>query len=577
MERQSDYSRFQVQCVDWLTGKEGQYLSVYLEDISSQSQKEFQRLRNHITTVNHHNKLVGQGKLPGPVKSPPLRCSFCLEPLLIRTATNSTDQYPIHDRLREGASPDCPQRSGTTLPTWLYRAIQHQGIQEGEKHFRLKHLLAQLLRDDPNIDRDSILIEKRLKGFAGLWRKPDVQAWVASASTQVAFEIQVSPELPYAIAARQYFYKLQPSLGILWILPEFSPAHMNQSQKDIQTQNEDHMFALTDTCADESRRQGGLILECWLHRPYRDGNVLKYTWENRLIGLDEISFQEGRAVVEDLKAAEQFILEEIELNKERARKKEQARKDAVAKEESIITKPVLSLPKPQPTADSFLKKWQNLAWRISSLLPDIMWPYLIRELDNGYPAYGQTLSVPGIWLRCRGIELSRTQIPPFVLKALRSANQDKSEWDAQSWPWITNEMAKDCNRRWLGPFHNLLNQSGRSDSIARQRNYHTYRAAILDVRQQGVVLNEHEKVLIKSICSELNTPPPRIMPTLWNGHTTVGYPVYQVDTPFEGALLAPDFAQEQQSFTLEGIEEMINARITERLAYSRTIPMPMLP
>jgi hypothetical protein len=80
-----------------------------------------------------------------------------------------------------------------------------------------------------------------------------------------------------------------------------------------------------------------------------------------LVGLDEISFQEGRAVVEDLKAAEQFILEEIELNKERARKKEQARKDAVAKEESIITKPVPSLPKPQPTADSFLKKWQNLA------------------------------------------------------------------------------------------------------------------------------------------------------------------------------------------------------------------------
>ncbi len=57
--------------------------------------------------------------------------------------------------------------------------------------------------------------------------------------------------------------------------------------------------------------------------------------------------------------------------------------------------------------------------------------------------------------------------------------------------------------------------------------------------------------------TEYVVPPPSIISALWDGHTIVGYPVYQVDTPLECALLALGFAQEQQSFTLEGRSDIL--------------------
>ena len=558
-EQKEDFSRFSVQCVDCLTEDSKHYLSVYLADIGTQSQKALQRLRNNISTVKSHNKLVDAGKLSGPRQLVPLRCSFCLEPLYIRTATNGIEQYAIHGPVLNDEAPNCPQRSETTIPAWVLRALQHQGIQEGERHYRLKHSLAQILSKDPLVDSESVKVEARLKGHHGLWRKPDVQAWLPTANTHVAFEVQVSKELPLAIASRQYFYRLTHGLAIIWVLPEFKPELLSQSQRDIQTQNSDHLFALPEKCIEASRTSGSLQLECWLHKPYRNGNAVSFAWERKTITLDQITFKDGGPIVEDLQAHESSIRAQIEKDKPRLRT-------------TTPTDPTEKL-KPQVLnqPDHFDRRWRNLVWRISCLQDDVMWPYLISEISS-MPAFEQCQTISGIWLRSRGINLAQTSIPPFVLKALRSASLDRSVWEKQRWSWITNEMIKECNRRWIGPFHNLLNQSGRSSIITSRK----YREVIADTRQTRVILSEKEKIFIRSICPNLNLPAPKIMNTLWDG-PNLGYPVYEVDSEDEPYLLTPDFMIKAPLDAAEHVEMQITSLVKERLAYGKAIPMPMMP
>lgn len=181
----------------------------------------------------------------------------------------------------KGAPQNCPWWTGVPSSIDQISAGKFAGQQEGPLHFRLKHLLAEILNSD--LLADDVQIEKFIIE-AGERRKPDVQATYRGVRT--AFEIQLATTQLPVILSKETFYR-QNQMRLVWVTWNFEQCSFSdvpQAFKDIYFSHNQNIFSLDSETVCESRNRQTLRLTA---HAFRIGE-----WKNRRVGLSELSWNE---------------------------------------------------------------------------------------------------------------------------------------------------------------------------------------------------------------------------------------------------------------------------------------------
>lgn len=423
--------------------------------------KDHQRLRMEINNARNSDR------------APILRCSLCKEPLYIRAKSLSDkhEYFPSHHKAISEEQELCPQRSNTHIPIEIIRALKYQGAAESKLHHDLKHHIAEILRLDSSIPSDTIHIEKTIK-VEGEWRKPDVQASLDGLVT--AFEVQVSTEMAPMISVRQYFY--QKFGRIIWIMPNFDPGKIRQSQIDIAVTNNDHLFVLDDEMIQLSFERKELHLRCWIHMPYRNDSSIEYEWQQKTIGLSDVQFKNGHPYVVDVETIESAIKAECELIGE-------SKKQLTA--DPAPTNKVVSLER------QLWDRWVSICTSITDAATQ---QHLISTITKQYQKGCQSSQLLGILLRLYGLNWKDLQCKDTTLALLQSAADGHLHWENQSWKWAVHQVCQN-HSRWFAPFLKLLKKSDvwPLDDLAQSKIFQeTYR----DLKQTPIYLTSQEKTLL---------------------------------------------------------------------------------
>ncbi len=125
------------------------------------------------------------------------------------------------------------------------------------------------------------------------YRKPDVRGIFED--KDIAFEIQVSPELLDVIVARKQFY-CENSMFLMWVFMYFNTDSnfLQFFHKDILYSNNHNVFAFDDAAQARSLAMDRLVLHCFYHVPELSNGELSYQWEDEFVTLNDLTFVNGR-------------------------------------------------------------------------------------------------------------------------------------------------------------------------------------------------------------------------------------------------------------------------------------------
>jgi hypothetical protein len=173
--------------------------------------------------------------------NPKYCCPICHVAVYIACNRHNDDKkFYFKHRIENG---NCPAITRRTLTKEQIEAIKYNGVKESPAHFKIKHLIAESLRNDPNFTE--IKIETVIKGQdRKQWRKPDIQA-VWQGKLKVAFEVQLSTTFLEVIAQRRLFYKAEGGL-VCWIFKKFDKENALMTPDDIFHNNNQNLFLASD-------------------------------------------------------------------------------------------------------------------------------------------------------------------------------------------------------------------------------------------------------------------------------------------------------------------------------------------
>ncbi|WP_077923862.1 DUF6035 family protein [Spirosoma sp. 209] len=255
-------------------------------------------------------------------RDPKYKCYYCNQLIKIRgKAENETKLKRMHFA-HQWDSDDCPIKTSQALTQQQIRAIKYNGQKESKLHERTKELVAASLESNRLTGKGitEVATETVRRDTSGLltWRKPDVSA--VYDSRQVVFEIQLSTTFLSVIADREYFYQ-QNQTFIIWIFKFFSDEFDKQrfTEKDVFYGNNQNAFVFDGEAINESKRQQDLILKCLYREPYRSGQQIAYRWQERFVGLHDLTFDDKtyKVFLFDVEGATKSIKQEID-DEERA-------------------------------------------------------------------------------------------------------------------------------------------------------------------------------------------------------------------------------------------------------------------
>ena len=255
-------------------------------------------------------------------RDPKYKCYYCNQLIKIRgKAENETKLKRMHFA-HQWDSEDCPIKTSQELTQQQIRAIKYNGQKESRLHERTKELVAASLESNRLTGKGitEVATETVRRDTSGIltWRKPDVSA--VYHSRQVVFEIQLSTTFLSVIADREHFYQ-QNKTFIIWIFKFFSEEFDKQrfTEKDVFYGNNQNAFVFDGEAISESKRQQNLILKCLYREPYRSGQQIAYRWQERLVGLHDLTFDDKtyKVFLFDVVAATNSIKQEID-DEERA-------------------------------------------------------------------------------------------------------------------------------------------------------------------------------------------------------------------------------------------------------------------
>lgn len=218
---------------------------------------------------------------------PLLACPLCTVPVHLVSLAQERRFYLRH----ETEDDRCPARTKGGLSEKRILAMKYDGARESAAHKRMKEIIAESLRRDP--DFSGVEIERAWKGEeANSRRKPDVKA-VWKGTLPVAFEVQLSTTFLRVIAERRDFYLRNGGL-LFWVFNRFDMGDARLTQEDVFYNNNRNAFVASEETLAASKAAGSLILECvWSEPTFDDGQTL-WSQRRRYTGFSELTVERDR-------------------------------------------------------------------------------------------------------------------------------------------------------------------------------------------------------------------------------------------------------------------------------------------
>lgn len=213
---------------------------------------------------------------------PRVVCAICGVPVYL---VSSTSKAFFFRHTKEDGS--CPARTRRDWSDDQIRAMKYHGAQESDPHRRMKVLLERSLRADPRAS--DIHQEKtwRSAGRPASYRRPDVQA--LHDGVRLAFEAQLSTTFLDVVVGRRAFYREDGAL-LIWVLPRFDPSYRRLTEDDILFTNNSNILVVNEQTTQLSEATSRCTFHCFYREPHLEGETISETWSDRLVALDELSF-----------------------------------------------------------------------------------------------------------------------------------------------------------------------------------------------------------------------------------------------------------------------------------------------
>jgi competence CoiA-like predicted nuclease len=278
-------------------------------------------------------------------EEPLYTCYYCKQKIRIRGGINSPHKTKaeIFHFAHLKDSEECPIKTKNKLTKDEVDKIKYNGVKESKLHITLKEQIAESLRRNQQNKKEvlSIEVEKIVKGkFEKEWRKPDIQ--VEFLGKKIAIELQLSTTWLDVITKRQHFYKENGDF-ILWVFNVFNTD--DDSRKltfdDVIYTNNQNAYIFDYDTYELSKQENDLVLKCYYKCYSRKENQLIENWEQSLIKLIDLKFDEEnyRIYFHDAETQKFEIQKEIvEFNnkREKEKRKEILRKKRLAKKRDEI-------------------------------------------------------------------------------------------------------------------------------------------------------------------------------------------------------------------------------------------------
>lgn len=199
---------------------------------------------------------------------PLMACPICSVPVHLVSMLQDRKFYFRHET-EDGR---CPAKTKGNLSPERILAMKYDGARESEAHLRMKEIVAESLRADPEFT--DVEVEKVWKGAeANSRRKPDVRA-VWRGTLPVAFEVQLSTTFLRVIAERREFYLKEGGL-LFWVFKGFDHGDSRLTHEDIFYNNNRNAFIATEETLAASREGRSLTLDCvWSEPSIEQGQML---------------------------------------------------------------------------------------------------------------------------------------------------------------------------------------------------------------------------------------------------------------------------------------------------------------
>lgn len=213
---------------------------------------------------------------------PLLACPLCVVPVHLVSLAQERRFYFRHET-EDGR---CPARTKGGLSEERILAMKYDGARESAAHIRMKEIIAESIRQDPDFSEPEI--EPIRKGAeANGRRRPDVRA-VWKRILPVAFEVQLSTTFLRVIAERREFYLREGGL-LLWVFKKFDMGDARLTQDDIFYNNNRNAFVASEETLQASREAGRLVLDCVWSEPSSEAGRLLWSQCRRLAAFDELT------------------------------------------------------------------------------------------------------------------------------------------------------------------------------------------------------------------------------------------------------------------------------------------------
>jgi hypothetical protein len=218
---------------------------------------------------------------------PLLGCSLCAVPVHLVSLSQERRFYFRHE-IEDGR---CPAKTKAGLSEERILAMKYDGARESAAHLRMKEIIAESLRLDP--DFSGVEVERVWKGEeANSRRKPDVRA-VWRGSLPVAFEVQLSTTFLRVIAERREFYLKEGGL-LFWVFKDFDMGNARLTMEDVFYNNNRNAFVASEETLAASREARALTLDCvWSEPSLEDGSLL-WAQKSGRVAFSGLTVEQGR-------------------------------------------------------------------------------------------------------------------------------------------------------------------------------------------------------------------------------------------------------------------------------------------
>lgn len=237
------------------------------------------------------------------------RCEKCNSPVYLAAslATSTGDGRGSYFKHYGGTPAHCDWRTPEVLRDT--GAGQFGGNQEGEPHWRLKNLLADSIRCDPDFSEP--VVDKHFITIGDGHRKPDV--FTTYKGQPVALELQLARMPLLTITGRTNAYRAA-GITLVWVTSAHELALLNnQAFRDLYLACGGRILAVDATSYERSEETSVLHLrELSLEPTIQHPFAIYNRWRSRMVGPDVIFMPEGQRHAEGQRAYATKLAEQLQ-------------------------------------------------------------------------------------------------------------------------------------------------------------------------------------------------------------------------------------------------------------------------